>query len=134
MQSVNVSPLVVQSKSSRDWTPARRAQAAANVERFVLEFATDPTLQDIPTRILRVAYPLHDDKKTVRAVLRLARERGWNRETLREAAKAILAPRFVRHCRGFDNRCWLHNPIVLHDHTTSHVAAVDAKGVLHVAG
>jgi hypothetical protein len=132
MQSVaSTIPLV---QSSRDWTPERRAKAAAHVERFVLELATDPRLPDVSAGILRALYPLHYNETVVRAVLWLAFGRGWNRDTTREAVKAILALHVVFHCRGVNSfSCWLHQP---RDRTTSpsisNVAACDATGGVHV--
>jgi hypothetical protein len=132
MQNVVVNFPLVHPPSSRDWTAERRERAAANVQSFLLEFATDPTLPTVALRVLRVMYPLHYDPQTVRAIIWCAQQRGWNREAVREVVKGIMATRFVRHCRGFDNRCWLHNPIVVHDRTTGGVAGIDAKGVVHV--
>jgi hypothetical protein len=132
MESVAFNLPLVQ--SSRDWTPERRAKAAANVERFVLEFATDPKLPSVSARSLRALYPMHATPSLAADVLLLAAKRRWTSDILRRVVRAFFQAKLVYRCRGQDNRCRLHDPIVLHDHTTSHVAAVDAKGVLHVAG
>jgi hypothetical protein len=107
MQSVAFSIPHVQ--SSRGWTPERRARAAANVEHFVLELATDPKLPSVSARSLCALYGLHATPNLAADVLLLAAKRGWTSDILRRVVRAFLQAKLVHRCRGQNNRCRLHN-------------------------
>jgi hypothetical protein len=103
MQSLAVT---IPSVQSRDWTRERRAKAAAAVQHFILELATDPLLPAFTARHLRAAYPLHAKKPLV-IWLQLARSHRWTSRQLHTAGRSFLHEGLVRRCRG-DQRCWLH--------------------------
>jgi hypothetical protein len=93
---------------SRDWTPERRHRAEANVQKFILEFATDPALPGVSLRCLRALYPLHGDHGMAVGFLVFAHNCRWSSRTVRTAVRAFLRGGVLERCRG-DRSCWIHD-------------------------
>jgi hypothetical protein len=114
MASVAFNLRLVQPLPSRDWTPERRAKAAAHVEHYILELATDPSLPAFPVRHIRATFPLHENKPVAIWFLQLAQERRWSSQTLRSVVQSFPTKRLIRRCQG---HCWLPNPFTAPDRT-----------------
>jgi hypothetical protein len=93
---------------SRDWTPERRHRAEANVQKFIMDLATDPALPEVSMRCLRALYPLHGDHEMAIGFLMLAHNYRWSSRTVLTAVQAFLRGGVLKRCRG-DRSCWIHD-------------------------
>jgi hypothetical protein len=88
---------------SRDWTSERRQRAEANVQKFIMDLGSDPSLPTLSMRCLRALYPLHRNPEVAVGFLMLAHDCRWSSSTMRTAVRAFLSGIKMERWRV---RCW----------------------------